>query len=160
MGKVFFDTDKEIEKKWGKSIPQIVDEEGWAGFRNKESEICKELEEKQNAIIATGGGVVLDQKNMECLKKNKVCIFLKTDVELLAQRIENSTSKRPSLTGKNIVEELQQIWKERRKLYEKEADIIIENTKSSKKNAERIFRILLERQKKVKKTCFLKDKSI
>jgi shikimate kinase len=140
--KAFYDTDAEIEKKWGKTIPQIVADEGWEGFREKESLICKEMGEKENAVIATGGGVVLYEKNMEHLKKNGICIFLFADIGLLADRIKNSVAKRPSLTGKSIDEELQNIWSIRKPLYHKAADVILSSNASSKKTAEEILLVL------------------
>jgi len=139
MGKRFFDADEEIEKRSGASIAEIVSKGGWNAFRKLESEVCEELGKKHNAVIATGGGAVLKDENMEHLKKNGICIFLFADISLLVERIKKDTNNRPSLTKKNNTDELWDIWSERKNLYGKAADVVIDSHEPPEKIVDEIL---------------------
>lgn len=84
------DTDTEIEKISGRSIPEIFAKEGEASFRNIETEVIKQLAAKQGCIIATGGGAILREQNVTALKQNGVLYFLDRNLDLLI-----TTSDRP-----------------------------------------------------------------
>ena len=60
LGKVFVDSDEEIIKRTGVTIPHIFDVEGEAGFRQRETAAIRELVGRDNMVLATGGGAVLD----------------------------------------------------------------------------------------------------
>src|SRR5258708_33419605 len=75
LDKQFYDMDTLLEKKVGMTLPEFVATNSWEVFRNKESEIAKEISAVTNAVIATGGGVIVRQKNIDTLKKNGVFIF-------------------------------------------------------------------------------------
>ncbi len=124
LKKKFVDLDLELTKKAKQSIPEIVEQHGWEHFRKLEAEIVKDFSPHSNLIIATGGGVVLDAKNIINLRKNGTIVLLQARPEILAQRILHST-ERPSLTGKTITEELEVVWQERQEQYLSSADIII-----------------------------------
>jgi shikimate kinase len=64
----FFDSDHEIEARTGARIPVIFEMEGEAGFRDRESQVIAELTQRENIVLATGGGAVLRAENRECLK--------------------------------------------------------------------------------------------
>ncbi len=76
MGREFLDSDDMIIQTTGKTIPQIFNEEGEAGFRGIERKTIAEISGLTGCIIATGGGAVLDQKNVLDLKKNGQLIFI------------------------------------------------------------------------------------
>ncbi len=123
----FFDTDRVLENQIGQSIPELVAAKGWDYFRAVEAGVCAELSKKRHAVIATGGGIVLQKENIDALKQNGVVVFLKVPLADLAVRLQKSSHKRPSLTGKNPVQELTEIWEQRKDLYENAADIAAEN---------------------------------
>ncbi len=126
LNKHFVETDYLITQKVGMSIPEIVKKHGWDYFRKEESEIAQEVSELTNAVISTGGGVILNQKNVESLKTKGKLIYLKATVETLLTRI-GVDPNRPALTDKkNLKEELEQLLLERKGLYEQAADEIIE----------------------------------
>ncbi len=126
----FIDLDEEIEKYANQSISEIVKNKGWDYFRTIEQKICTIFAKGKNLVIATGGGIVENEENIKNLKKSGIIIYLKCSPKICAERIKNSN--RPSLTGKNIEEELEEIYKKRKEKYEKAADIVIENSKDLK----------------------------
>jgi len=116
--KTFVDLDEEIVKKAGKSIPQIFEEEGETGFRKIESEVVAETCIRTGLVIATGGGAVLDEKNVEYFKANGKIVFLKRDVERLARE------GRP--LSKDL-ETVKKLYEKREPIYKKIADCEVEN---------------------------------
>ena len=79
----FIDTDKEIEKVSGKTIPEIFAESGEAAFRDIESSVITEVSSKQNCIIATGGGAILRPENITVLKGNGIIYFIDRPLQML-----------------------------------------------------------------------------
>jgi len=137
----FVDLDMEIEHSENMKIQDIVKSHGWPYFRKLEQNICSRFSSRNNLVIATGGGVILDEKNMKSLKKNGINIFIFVDLPVIMERIKTHSNNRPALTGKGSVQEIKDIWKERRDLYIKYADIVWDNTSGEivKKNLDRIF---------------------
>ena len=120
LGKEFFDLDDMIIAKAGKSIPEIVQESGEAGFRAIETEVAIEASKMNNKIIATGGGVVKHKVNMDFLRLNGITIFIDRDIDKLI----SSDPNRPLSSSKQA---LQQMYKERYPLYQKYAAYIAVN---------------------------------
>lgn len=114
LGKEFFDLDDMIIAKAGKSIPEIFQESGEAGFRAIETEVAIEASKMNNKIIATGGGVVKHKVNMDFLRLNGITIFIDRDIDKLI----SSDPNRPLSSSKQA---LQQMYKERYPLYQKYA---------------------------------------
>jgi len=100
----FIETDAIIEKKIGESIIDIIEKSGWQKFRKIEHCIIKEVSSFNNCIISTGGGVVLNNKNVKLLRNNGIIIWLDTDVNILINRIGNNYH-RPFLTNKKTAKE-------------------------------------------------------
>lgn len=120
LGKEFFDLDDMIIAKAGKSIPEIFQESGEAGFRAIETEVAIEASKMNNKIIATGGGVVKHKVNMDFLRLNGITIFIDRDIDKLI----SSNPNRPLSSSKQA---LQQMYKERYPLYQKYAAYIAVN---------------------------------
>lgn len=120
LGKEFFDLDDMIIAKVGKSIPEIFQESGEAGFRAIETEVAIEASKMNNKIIATGGGVVKHKVNMDFLRLNGITIFIDRDIDKLI----SSDPNRPLSSSKQA---LQQMYKERYPLYQKYAAYIAVN---------------------------------
>jgi len=121
----FVDMDAEIIKTADKSVPEIVEEEGWDSFRKLEHQVLKNISEKDNQIIATGGGVPIYFNNSELMKDSGKIVLLKVDMKIIAKRIKKSED-RPSLTGDHFLDELAQIWSERKEKYLAAADLVVE----------------------------------
>ena len=117
LGRPFFDSDKLIVERAGKSIPEIFLAEGEAHLRKLEQEVIGELSKKSGVVIATGGGVILRQENIDALKQNGVLFFLDRNIELLTP-----TKSRPLSQDK---EALKKRYTERLPLYRSAADCIL-----------------------------------
>lgn len=124
----FVDTDKEIVKETGKSIPQIFSEQGEEGFREIEKRVVKRVSEMRDVCVACGGGIVLFDENIENLKKNSTIILLEAKPNVIFRRIKRDRN-RPSLTNKEGIEEIEHLLGERKEKYEKAADFIINTSK-------------------------------
>lgn len=118
----FCDIDEYIIKKEGKSIPEIF-QKGEEYFRNIESIAVKEVSSKLPQVIATGGGVIKREKNIEALRQNGIIIFLNRPIENIAQDVD--IKSRPLL--KDGCEKLYDLFKDRYELYNKYCDYKIEN---------------------------------
>ena len=117
LGRKFVDADAEIAKKANMSIPEIFAKEGEEGFRSREIKVLSELGKQSGLVIATGGGCVTQAVNHSNLHQNGRIFWLKRQISQLP------TDGRP-LSQKGNLEEMYRI---RKPLYEKFADVIIEN---------------------------------
>lgn len=118
--------DATLVERFGKSIPEYVQENGWESFRDEESRLTKELGEHNNLLLDCGGGVVVRPENIAALRENGRVVWLKASVETIAKRIQGDT-QRPSLTGsKSFIDEIQEVLESRLPLYEKASDYAVE----------------------------------
>ncbi len=125
LKKSFFDSDHEIEDHTGASISLIFDIEGETGFRKREAEMIDELSQKEDIVLATGGGVILAAANRQHLKNRGTVIYLHAPLKKLFYRTSRDT-KRPLLQTDDPREKLRQIVAERDPLYRETADLIVE----------------------------------
>ncbi len=125
LGKQFIEMDELIVQKMGMSIPEIVSKHGWDKFREVEAEVCREVAQLDDAVNATGGGVVTRQENIRELRKKGKLVWLDVSLDTLLRRIGDDPN-RPSLTGKSQREDMETTLKERRPIYERAADYIID----------------------------------
>ena len=132
LGYPFFDTDLEIRKQTGADIPWIFEIEGEQGFRQREYAMLEHLSTQPNAIIATGGGIVLDERNRELLGTQGICIYLHAPVDLLVERTRFSKN-RPLLEGVNRRQKFESLMKERDHLYKKSSHIVVRTKRGSPK---------------------------
>ena len=95
LGRRFLDSDEEIVKKAGKEIPRIFAEEGEAAFRDLESRVIKDLSAEQGIVLATGGGVILREENVENLRANGKIFFLDAPLETLVATSDRPLSSTP-----------------------------------------------------------------
>jgi len=130
MGREFYDSDVEIERKTGVRIPLIFELEGEEGFRKRETAIIEELSQLDSVVIATGGGAVLLPENRTFLKNNGKIIYLRAKVSDLYQRTRNDKS-RPLLQGCNIKQKLEQLYIVRDPIYTALADYIVDTGSQS-----------------------------
>ena len=117
--------DDLISLSAGKSIPEIVEQDGWEVFRKKESDIVAEVSSQaKNSIIDCGGGVVLNDANIDNLKKEGVCIVLTANLETIIKRIKHDQNRPPLEVSVSFEEEQKKILEEREEKYSAAADFI------------------------------------
>ena len=130
LGKVFVDSDEEIQKRTGVTIPHIFDIEGEAGFRQRESAAISDLVGRDNMVLATGGGAILAEQNRAMLQQNGIVVYLKASVHDLWQRTRHDRS-RPLLQTADPHAKLTGLFQQRDPLYRQVADIVIQSGKQS-----------------------------
>ncbi|PKH21301.1 shikimate kinase AroL [Enterobacterales bacterium CwR94] len=126
LGYTFVDTDHWLLETTQKTVAEVVASEGWEGFRLRESEALHAVTQPA-AVIATGGGMVLAERNRQYMREKGKVIWLAADAAVLAARLEAQPEEgqRPTLTGRPIAEEMRQILAEREALYRHAAHHII-----------------------------------
>ena len=124
MGREFYDSDDEIVKRTGASIPTIFEIEGEAGFREREQRMIAELCAKKSVILGTGGGAILREANREALKNTGWVVYLSTSPERLINRTRYDKN-RPLLQTANPLSVLTQLYEVRHPIYQDLADIVI-----------------------------------
>ena len=123
----FYDMDEEIVKAANMSIQEIFAKKGEAAFRELETQVTISLSEKQNALIATGGGIVTRENNMQYFKQpGSLIVFIHRDFCKLATTPKRIMDKRPMLR-KTSYDKLLNLYKTRLPLYRKYCDIEIRN---------------------------------
>jgi len=130
LGKTFVDSDAEITKRTGVTIPHIFDVEGEDGFRQRETAAITDLTGGSNRVLATGGGAVLALQNREMLQQNGIVIYLKANAHELWQRTRHS-NHRPLLQNADPYATLKELLLQRDPLYRQMADIVIHTGKQS-----------------------------
>ncbi|MEK7699303.1 MAG: shikimate kinase [Planctomycetota bacterium] len=146
LGKGFIDADEYLEKKEGMSIKDIFEKGGEKLFRDIESKVIAELSLLDNKVIATGGGAVLRDENVKMLKKRGIIILLDADANTLHKRIRRDTltlQRRPNLTTRGGYEEVQYLLEQRRPIYDKVADFVVNTAHISVANASQKIQTLI-----------------
>lgn len=140
LGYKFCDMDSYIQEISKKTIKELF-EPGEENFRDWETKACEELSKCRNTIIASGGGVVKREKNIEILKKNCTILFIDRPVERIINDVD--INSRPLL--KDGKERLYNLYDERYELYKKAADIQILNKGYLRDTIDIIINILNEK---------------
>ena len=122
LGLAFADCDQEIERRCGADIPWIFEKEGEEGFRQRESIVVDDLTQRDDTVVATGGGAVLRLENRRRLKARGVVIHLDTDLDQLVRRTVKD-KKRPLLQNDDPSGTLKRLKKDRDPLYQEVSDI-------------------------------------
>ncbi len=129
LGRSFVDADLVLEQQAGASIAQIVEKEGWQGFRSREKALVMELCKSSGKVVAPGGGAVLDEQNAALMSENGFVVWLNASAPTIAGRMEADAAtagQRPSLTGKGVLEEVCQVLEQRDPIYEKTAHLKVD----------------------------------
>ena len=120
----FVDSDGEIERRTGVDITFIFDKEGEPGFRVRECAVIADLTRRDNVVLATGGGAVLDPGNRRLLGESGTVVYLDTSVAHQLERTRHSKD-RPLLRNEEPAAVLQRLMEIRGPLYDEVADIVI-----------------------------------
>lgn len=126
-GYAFTDTDAEVEKRCGCSIKALIAQKGEAYFRDLESEVIRDVSAEGGRIIATGGGAILREENVRCLKRNGRLYFLDADLSRL-----RATGDRPL---SDTTDKLTRLYHERIDIYRATADVVVPNMATPEEEA-------------------------
>lgn len=109
--------DAELQRSAGKSIPEVVQDVGWPGFRDMEEQTVATFAARDGQVLDCGGGVIEREANFERLRAAGPVVWLKAGTETIVRRIQGDT-QRPSLTGaKSFTEEVDEVLQRRTPLY-------------------------------------------
>jgi 3-dehydroquinate synthase len=115
LGWEFVDIDDEVVKICGKTIPEIFKHEGEDRFRQLEHDALKRTCNRENIVIATGGGAILELRNQDLLHETSIIVCLEAKAETIHQRLMNDTLYssnpvvRPLLAGDNPLERIKRL---------------------------------------------------
>jgi len=134
MENAFMDTDDIIEKTMKASVSSIVSTKGWEMFRKIETQVLKGVLKADDMVIATGGGIILHEKNISAIRDAGTVVWLRASADIILKRMsqdEKSASLRPSLTDKAIEDEIVSTLTMRTPLYKKAAHMEIDTSDMS-----------------------------
>lgn len=126
LGKSFVDVDHELESRTGVSVATIFEVEGEAHFRDRETATLRELADRQNMVLSTGGGAVIRPENREILRSIGTVIYLHAPPEVSYQRLRRSRD-RPLLKTADPLARLQTLYRDRDPMYRETAHFVIES---------------------------------
>ena len=116
----FLDLDRELERRQGRTITELVAAQGWPHFRDLERELLAEVSGQPGLVVSTGGGAILHQELWPRIKAAALVIWLFADLDTVGARLgrgRNSKNPRPSLTGRDLVAEAAEVMAAREPLY-------------------------------------------
>jgi shikimate kinase len=124
----FYDTDRMIVERIGCTIKTWVEEKGWPAFRLEEKKVIQTIPANRPAVVALGGGAILDPENRERLREKSLVIWLTADLDTILERMgtdPQNQDNRPSLSEKGGREEIEEILMERIPLYQQTAEVTV-----------------------------------
>ena len=124
----FIELDALIEQRAGKTIPEIFTQDGEIAFRELEIEATRDVAEKENTVVACGGGVVLNQINIDRLRKHSVIVYLTASPEAILKRTLSDKNERPLLVAEDKAGEVKKLLEFRQPFYERAADITVDTS--------------------------------
>lgn len=130
----FYDADELVEQRCGQTIEEMVAAGGWEFFREREQDCIRELSGIDAAVIATGGGAVLDPENVRLLRHKGRLIWLDADAQTVIARLQadtNNEQRRPSLSGMEPADETVAVMAARAPFYREAADICVDTSGKS-----------------------------
>ncbi|HEX8445736.1 MAG TPA: shikimate kinase [Sphingomonas sp.] len=113
----FVDTDREIERAAGLTIPEIFERFGEAHFRDGERRVIQRLLQGRRAVLATGGGAFMDEQTRALILARATAIWLDADLDVLAERVSRRHGTRPLLAGNDPRAVLEKLAQARNPIY-------------------------------------------
>ena len=136
-GYTLVDTDAEIERRCGCSIRELIDAKGETYFRDLESEVIRDVSAESSRVISTGGGAILRDENLRCLRRNGQLFFLDAALSRL-----RATADRPL---SNTEDKLSKLYDQRIDRYRATADVTVPDMDTPEAESAYILEKRLER---------------
>jgi len=149
LGWVFVDTDLLIVKQQQMSIKEIVGAHGWEKFRQMEHAMLKTVCASQRQVVATGGGIVLNEHNVTTMRQSGSVIWLRAKHETIKNRMlrdKDTMDFRPALTANDSLFEIEETLQSREPLYQKATDLFVD---TDDHNITEVANIMIEKLKSV-----------
>ncbi len=127
LNRPFVDLDRQIEKEAGRTVQQIFEQDGESAFRKLEGKVVREAARLKSQVIATGGGVMCNEENVQALKAGGVLVCLTASADTILERTLGSPGSRPLLAGGDPKERIGELLKLRAPYYAR-ADVTIDTT--------------------------------
>jgi len=122
----FVDLDRVVEKSAGLKVSEIFSQKGEPYFRKLEKETLAHVLNQEGQIIATGGGAITDEENLQLLREKTLLVCLTASTDILSKRAGNG-AKRPLLKGTSRKERIEELLQRREKNYA-QAHMVIDTT--------------------------------
>lgn len=121
----YLDSDEEIQRHTGRSVPEIFAAEGELAFRAQEKKVLlAAVASEEPVVVSVAGGAVLDPENRRVLRERGTVVWLEAPVAVLAGRVGDGAGR--PLLGDDPAAALARLYEERRPLYEELADIVVD----------------------------------
>ena len=133
LKKKFIDSDHEIEARTGVSISMIFEIEGEASFRQREAEVIADLTSRENIVLATGGGAILNEQSRRFLHERGTVIYLRAAISSILYRTRYDKT-RPLLRTSDPRKKLEELEAQREPLYKEVAHIIVDTGRPNIQN--------------------------
>jgi len=117
LNRKFVDMDREIERVVGMTVSEIFKRYGEIRFRSEEKLIAQKLARESGLVIATGGGVVLEQVNMDTLSQNGIIICMEATPNEILERVNRKKGTRPLIRKNAQLQHIEEMLKARETLY-------------------------------------------
>ncbi len=127
LGLEFADTDAMIVEEAHRPITEIFADEGEDGFRRRETRALESLTQRQNLMLATGGGIILRERNRQLLRQLGFVVWLTASIDTLAYRVAQNRD-RPLLHTEDPKQKLLDLMTTRQGFYEDVADLTVDTT--------------------------------
>ena len=152
LGVYFRDSGAEIVLAANMTIAEVFERDGEEFFRQRETEVLSRLLEETPAVLSTGGGAFLAERNRKIISQKAISVWLKADLELLWSRVRHKDT-RPLLRTSDPHATLARLCREREPLYAK-ADLCVtaQRAFSIEEMADSVTQVLLSRPDVLEKT--------
>ena len=131
------DSDCEIERRAGKSIERIFEEDGETAFRDLETEVVRDLAAGPPCVVSLGGGAVMRTENREAIAAQGLACWLQATPATIAERLQRDTarrSQRPDLTPVGGMDEIELLLTQRSAVYQSCANFVVDTEGKSPQN--------------------------
>lgn len=129
LDKEFIELDALIERKAGKTIPEIFQQDGEVRFRELEIEVARGVAGRKNAVIACGGGLVLNKINIDRLSEECVMVYLTASPRVILKRTSADKEERPLLDTTDQALRIRELMRFRKPFYRRAAEITVDTSR-------------------------------
>jgi len=126
LGRPYVDSDEQVQRNTGRTVPEIFEQDGEAAFRAEEKRaLAQAVAGDEPAVVSVAGGAVLDPDNRRLLRESGTVVWLRAEVETLARRVGTGEG-RPLLPADDPEESLRRIYEGREEIYAALADVVVD----------------------------------